>query len=211
MDTDSRRSPVDGELIKRLYLEGLSVRQIAAQTPWGPGAVHKSLIRERVPRRLGRGGGQRIPAAVRQQVLQAYKEGELVADIATRLKVSRQSVSLIAMDAGLASRPRGGRRELDVWQVAVLASQEMSVTQVAEQVGFSHGHVRREMRQLGFVREELPELPAAEELRAMFARVGSVRGVARELGCSADRAKGALERAGVQVPTRARREVNLAA
>ncbi|TMR22085.1 hypothetical protein ETD86_13025 [Nonomuraea turkmeniaca] len=198
--TSAPQDPIDTALVVRLYtVDQLTVRQIAARVGRSHTAVHRALIRTGTPRR-GRGSAdRRISAQVCERVLASYLNGDPMADICAAQQVSAQSVRNIVADAGYELRAIGGRRQLDLEQVDELAGQGWPPAAVAMLTGFSEGHVRRQMRQLGYVRPALPEGPV---LAGLLAEHGSVRAVAREVGCSARRIKGALERAGVDVPTR---------
>ncbi|MEU4229483.1 hypothetical protein AB0F17_34745 [Nonomuraea sp. NPDC026600] len=192
--------PIDTALVVRLYTSDLlTVRQIAARVGRSHTAVHRALIRTGTPRR-GRGSTERrISAQVRERVLASYLDAAPMADICAAQQISAQSVRNIVADAGYELRAVGGRRQLDLAQVDELAGQGWPPVAVAILTGFSEGHVRRQMRQLGHVR---PALPEGQMLAGLLAEHGSVRAVAREVGCSARRIKGALERAGVEVPAR---------
>ncbi|MBG0818737.1 helix-turn-helix domain-containing protein [Planomonospora sp. ID82291] len=200
--TSSSRS-IDAALVARLYaVEQLTVRQIAARVGRSHTAVHRALIRSGIPRR-GRGStDRRIPADVRERVLNAYLDGAAMADICTDHGISSQSVRNIVADAGYDLRPAGGRQHLDLSAIDKLGSQGWPPAAVAMLTGFSEGHVRRQMRKLGYIRQPLPE---TQVLAEMLKRHGSLRAVARQLGCSAKRVKTALEKEGVQVPTRPHR------
>ncbi|MGV9383533.1 helix-turn-helix domain-containing protein [Nonomuraea sp. NPDC003707] len=77
----------------------------------------------------------------------------------------------------------------------MLAGQGRPAGAIAIMTGCSEGHVRRELRVLGYDRQPIP---AGEELAMAYDRAGSIRRLAAELGCSAGRVKNALERDGIR-------------
>ncbi|MGW2219607.1 hypothetical protein ACWCSD_31865 [Nonomuraea sp. NPDC001684] len=201
MNATPPRRVLDVDEARRLYLdERLSVRTIGVRLGWSHTAVHEALVAAGVAMRP-RGGPstKRIPAGTRQAIVAAYRAGEKTAALRARFGVSAQSIRNIVAEAGLPLRPGGcppggRRRRFDRHRAAILAGQGWPAGAIAIMTGFSEGHVRRELRALGYGRRPIP---AGEALALAYDRAGSMRRLAAELECSPGRVKAALEREGI--------------
>ncbi len=194
------------DVIARLYDDGMTIRQIAAKDGRSRTTIHRILRHASVSCRPRGGRSRRILPEQRADILAAYLSDGRMADICAAFRVSSQSVRNIATEAGIALRARGGRRHLDLDVVENLAEQGWTPPAVALLTGYSERHIRREMRALGYGREDIDPRDAAEA----YGQLGSVRAVAREFGCSPSRARTAIERGGVAIPARPRRVLAVA-
>lgn len=185
----------------RLYVDDeLAVRQIGARLGFSHTAVHDALVNAGVQLRARGSRVKRIPAETRAAIVAGYRAGERTAVLRARYGVSAQSIRNIVAEAGVplrsGGRPAGGpRRKFDRAGAAMLAGQGWPAGAIAVMTGFSEGHVRRELRALGYGRRPIP---AGEELALAYDRAGSIRALAAELGCSPGRVKNALERDGIR-------------
>ena len=96
-----RRTDIPEDELRRMYDEGYSVQAIA--THFG---CQKDTLRLRMAE-LGiavRSCGRPIPPPIRAQIIEAYVNGDLVADICQRFSVSFNSVRNVAREAGVPSR-----------------------------------------------------------------------------------------------------------
>ncbi|WP_449066304.1 hypothetical protein [Planomonospora algeriensis] len=189
-----RAVPVDA--VVRLYVEDeLTVRQIGAWLGWSHTTIHETLVAAEVRMRPRGSRAKRIPDRVRAAIVADYVAGEPMRVLRGRYGVAAQSIRNIVTEAGKPLRPggaeRAGTRRFDRVAAADLAGQGWTTPVIAALMGFSEGHVRRELRALGYGRAPLP---GGEELALAYDRAGSVRALAAELGCSAGRVRKALER-----------------
>ncbi|MFC4014601.1 hypothetical protein ACFOY2_45775 [Nonomuraea purpurea] len=199
-DTSPSRRPLDVAAAIRLYVDDeLTVRQIAARLRYSHTTIHELLVGAGVQLRPRGSRAKCIPAATRAAIVAGYVAGERVAVLRARHKVSAQSIRNVVAEGGVPLRRGGstlaGHRRFDREGAAALAAQEWPAAAIAILTGFSEGHVRRELRALGYGRKAIPE---GEELAMAYDRAGSIRRLAAELGCSAGRVKNALERDGIK-------------
>ncbi|MER5322351.1 helix-turn-helix domain-containing protein [Streptosporangium roseum] len=201
--SDSPRKPIDRQLVRRLYVEDrLTVRQVAAKVGVSHARVHRLLNRMGVQLRPRGTAGLQISKEKRAAILAAYRADVPIEDIVEGLKVASKTVNRVAEDAGEPPRPRGGRRVLDWGQIEGLHLKGWPADAIAILVDASESHIRAVLRELGYGR---PPLPDVETLAALYAELGSVRKVAREVRSSAKRVQEVLEAAGVPVLRRAPR------
>ncbi|GAB2467566.1 hypothetical protein GCM10027187_39700 [Streptosporangium sandarakinum] len=200
MDETPSRRALDVAAAIRLYVEDeLTVRQIGQRLGWSHTAIHEALVAVGVTMRPRGSRAKRIPSQVRQRIVADYVAGEPMAVLRARHGVAAQTVRNVVAEAGVPLRAGGkalaGQRRFDRRVAARLARQGWTAPAIALLMGFSEGHVRRELRALGFGRRPIP---AGEELALAYDRAGSVRRLAAELGCSAGRVRAALQRDGVR-------------
>ncbi|MFG6197753.1 hypothetical protein [Nonomuraea sp. JJY05] len=200
MNDSPARLALDVAAATRLYLDDkLTVRQVGQRLGFSHTAVHDALVNAGVQLRPRGSRVKRIPAKARAAIVAGYVAGERVTVLRARHKVAAQSIRNIVAEAGVPLRaggcPPGGRRRFDRGRAAALAAQGWPAAAIAIMTGFSEGHVRRELRALGYGRKQIP---AGEELAMAYDRASSIRRLAAELGCSAGRVKTALERDGIK-------------
>ncbi|WP_157549699.1 hypothetical protein [Nonomuraea candida] len=199
-DSPARRA-LDVAAAIRLYVDDeLTVRQVGQRLGFSHTAVHDALVAAGVQLRPRGSRAKRIPAKTRAAIVAGYKAGERTAVLRARHQVSAQSIRNIVAEAGVPLRqggcpPGGRRRRFDRDRAVLLARQGWPAGAIAVMTGFSEGHVRRELRALGYGRRPIP---AGEELAMRYDRAGSIRALAAELGCSPGRVKNALERDGIR-------------
>ncbi|WP_346154501.1 hypothetical protein [Nonomuraea recticatena] len=199
-NSPKRRPADDVDAAKRLYLEDeLSVREVAWRLGWSHTAIYDVLVAAGVPLRPTGSSPRRIPAEVREAVVAEYAAGERMSVLCSRYGVAAQSVRNMVSEAGGSLRLGGatlaGRSRFDREQAAALADQGWTVPSIAILTGFCEGHVRRQLREMGYGRKPLPD---ADELAEMFDEAGSVRVLAVRLGCTQSRVRNALKAAGIK-------------
>ncbi len=122
-----------GAVIRRALATKGSIRSRKETTDVAPG-VH------RLSQRLGPGGIDAVAAA--------YRSGESASAIATRLGLSRQSVNIIAADAGLPRKvPRTTSAQRD--EIVCLYQSGLSQQTVADALGFSQSAVHLILKRRG--------------------------------------------------------------
>ena len=75
----------------------------------------------------------------RQQVLDLYRSGLSIHEIAQQVGVNRSSVNRMCRDAGLSRKPRGNKAQRH--QARALRTQGLTLAQVAREVGFSRSTI----------------------------------------------------------------------
>ncbi|WP_433542092.1 helix-turn-helix domain-containing protein (plasmid) [Streptosporangium sandarakinum] len=205
---DSSRRPVDRQLVRRLYVEEkLTVRQVAAKVGVSHTRVHRLLTRMGVQLRPRGTTRRQIPGEKRAAILAEYRAGTPIEEIVENQRVASTTVMRVAEEAGEPRRPRGGRRVLDWDVIEGLYLKGWPADAIALLVDASESHIRAVLRNLGYGR---PPLPDVKTLAQLYAELGSLRKVARQVRSSAKRVQTVLEGAGVPVKHR-RRRVDLAA
>jgi transposase len=196
-------------LMKRLYDQGASIRDIAAACGRSPKTVHRHLTAAGVTFRSPGGGSPRQRRRVRltpaqeQQIQAAYRAGAVSLDeLGTAYGTSGDTIGRRLRRAGVPVRPRGqtiAAAPVPAGKdVLRLHRQGLPPRDIAARLhrGTAAG-IARELRRAGITPHRRRPVPPPAELAVAYARAGSLRALSTTLRAGEDRLKTALEAAGV--------------